>query len=925
MTNMKLLPALHAIGLAAGLHLTAAIAHAQGVCAVGDLEFTGPEPKLDRVIWLSTLTGPTLLPRVALEGTYAMVGYPEMRGGINFGGLLDANVAFQTAGLPEGDIAGTFFVSDENGHRMEAFPVIVPREKIRIDAEAYRLVAIGHYDGLAGTGAPGTPWFRRRAKAHGGDGAKESTWGFLRSFSRDDTFAMFTGGKALGENLRLRDAIDARGADDELISIDDVDGVRVPGMRWDGLLRKEKPAMDFLAGAIPEDQHAVFFPSFDAMVEVADQISDSAKPFVHLFDGRAERSLVRERYEAQLCLELDGLTRALGGQVIRETAITGSDPYMRTGTDVALLLRGSPEAIGAFLRPRVSAAAKARGVEVIEGKVAGWPHFSAHTLDRSLSSFVALTDSMVVVANSKAQLRRVLEANDGTAPRLADADEYQWFRQRYVMGEGDEDAFVVVSDAAIRRWAGPRWRIATSRRTKAAAFLADADAFLIGQSLEVDAIGEAPMELAVIGAGELDLSGRAARDTVYGTRAFLTPIAELEIGSVSKSEVAGYERWRRGFEASWGGAFDPIAIRVDARDDGLDVDLTLVPLTVRTDYRDFIDIAGNENLGEKAPAPHPEALIYWASAIDRDGRTFRQMSGILPDRVLGENGAIEWVGDHVAIWLDEDDAYFQGIREMESMDSFFEGMLGGLPVGMRIAVDSQIGAAGFLTGIRALVEEAIPGMLRYETYAHGGRKYVGVSLVDDMGFEDPPTIYYVLVPQGLIFSSSDRVIERAIDRATQAAKEDLPAVDWSDRGVALHVRGEVTKLADIEWLDLAVKDQLRSRSWGNLAILNEWRALGAEDPGGFHEERWGARLECPGGGEYVWNEGAQTMESTVYGHPAAPIDGPALPPALGTLSLGEFGLAFETYAAAPVERRAGERAAPIEEVLGLRAKVRLRR
>lgn len=417
-----------------------------------------------------------------------------------------------------------------------------------------------------------------------------------------------------------------------------------------------------------------------------------------------------------------------------------------------------------------------------------------------------------------------------------------------------------------------------------------------------------------------------ARDTVYGTRAFLTPISELEIKMVSESEVLGYERWRRSFEASWGGAFDPIAIRIGANDEGLDVDLTLVPLTVRTDYREFIDIAGDENLGTEAPAPHPEALIYWACAIDREGRTFQQFSRMLPDSVLGENNAIDWVGNHVAIWLDDDPEYFDEIRDADSMDSFLEEMLAGFPVGMRISVDSQFGAAGFLTAVRALVEEAIPGMMNYGTHGHGGRQYVSVSLAQDMGFDEAPSLYYALLPQGLILSFSDKVIERAIDRAGLAAREDLPTVDWSDRGVALHVRGEATKLADIEWLDLAVKDQLRSRSWGNLAILNEWRALGAEDPVGFHEQRWGARLVCPGAGEYVWNEEHQTMESTAFGHPAAPKDGPALPPALGELSLAQFGLVFESFAAAPLEQRQGQNVAGrVDEVLGLRAKIQLRR
>ena len=61
----------------------------------------------------------------------------------------------------------------------------------------------------------------------------------------------------------------------------------------------------------------------------------------------------------------------------------------------------------------------------------------------------------------------------------------------------------------------------------------------------------------------------------------------------------------------------------------------------------------------------------------------------------------------------------------------------------------------------------------------------------------------------------------------------------------------------------------------------------------LHEKFWQDRLLCPGGGEYVWNDQWQTMESTVYGCPGAPKDGPPAPPLLNAIKQGNFGLTFE--------------------------------
>jgi hypothetical protein len=56
---------------------------------------------------------------------------------------------------------------------------------------------------------------------------------------------------------------------------------------------------------------------------------------------------------------------------------------------------------------------------------------------------------------------------------------------------------------------------------------------------------------------------------------------------------------------------------------------------------------------------------------------------------------------------------------------------------------------------------------------------------------------------------------------------------------------------------------------------------------------WKRELNCPSGGSYRWNEQYKTMESSVYGHPAEPKNGPHVARLLGNWETGNFGLTFE--------------------------------
>jgi len=171
-------------------------------------------------------------------------------------------------------------------------------------------------------------------------------------------------------------------------------------------------------------------------------------------------------------------------------------------------------------------------------------------------------------------------------------------------------------------------------------------------------------------------------------------------------------------------------------------------------------------------------------------------------------------------------------------------------------------------------------------------------------------IYYYASGEALTLTLNEPLLKRAIDRQIARreakAKGDEPpttASSWQGESVALHVDHKLLKVlgaeydlrfANFTFLDGDYQTQMQAAAWGNLPILNEWkRRYPDQDPLLVYARFAQANLVCPGDGKYVWNEKWQTMESTVYGHPGEPKQGPPLPPVLDSIRAADFGLTFE--------------------------------
>lgn len=810
------------------------------------------------------------------------------------------------------DLAGSLYLPKDDYSGMVKLRFTIPASAAEKKGDRFYRAKMAHYQSLLDRGAPGAAWFRHQRRSaqaalgkQSGDDAEQIPW--RGAMGIQDTFDLFSGGRAVRENLQLDRDLRITGKNDELVDVASIKGISIAEIDWKPLLDDAAPKTDSLARAIPADQHAVFFPSFAAAVALADEATREGTPLSRLLLSRSEDELIKQRYERQLCLPLSELARLLGPAVIGSVVITGSDPYFFTGTDVAVLFESKQTtALKTLLLGRAGIAGSENGAKAVSGETAGiaWSGFVSS--DRRVSCYIAALNGAVAVTNSLKQLERLAAVQGGDSPALATLDEYTFFRQRYPHGDAEETALLFLSDATIRRWCSPRWRVAASRRLRSAAVISELQARFLDDLVrgQVEA-GPIHSDLPLAGGGELRLDEHGAQSSTDGSLEFQSPIIELSCDQVTKAERDAYARWRDTYQSRWRWAFDPIALRVTVKDERLAADLTVMPLIFGSDYRTLVELARGSEIAPASGDPHA-SLAQFVLALNRKSQTM-QAGANMAQGVLRVD-PLDWLGDWVSVYVDDDAEYFKELAQQSDAakaNEYLMQRLDRLPLGVHVAVKDPLKLTAVLTALRALIEQTAPKMTVWESLSYGDEPYVRVGPSERaQGMLPPgvgrPSLYYSFSSEGLVVTFNEALLKRAIDRQLlrrQAKKDGKPPPTgdrpWLGKSLCFQFDRQLLKLFE-HFGGEGMRQTLQARSWSNLPILNEWhRRYPGRDPVKLHEDFWKTRLVCPGGGEYVWNERWQTMESTAYGHPGEPKAGPASTLPLGNVTAGNFGLTFE--------------------------------
>lgn len=561
------------------------------------------------------------------------------------------------------------------------------------------------------------------------------------------------------------------------------------------LARVGAPPAEPLATMAPAEFYYVRAASLPSLFALLDQVDAWGTPAANLLDGRPEDRDVAARYEAQLGLRRGPLTRTLGPSVLGEVALVGSDPYVKEGSDVTVMLRVKDRTL-----LDVALAATLAELEQKHGKLtqetrdhSGVTVRVARSADGAVRQQRASSGDVELVSNSAQALDAVLDADQNRRARLADEPDFRYMLARDASVHADVLAYL--GDRFVAEVVGPKQKVLEARREIALGeltgpgFAALLHGVVQGKSpAKVDdlfatgLLGKDEMVHAD-GAPIAWQPGVAAR-SAWGTPSSMTPLIDLPAPTqVTPSEQASYERFARAYQERWSSYIDPVALRVSFDDAGKTVtaDLRELPLIDATEYSEAADFVGDSRLKVRA--------------LDRGARI---VAGIGADssmrRELAENVSgfahdlkLDWIGDWVAVgvadrgvWAQLVDRYVDKLPQVPSPDDDRANEIemerfATVPVYVELALRSPVQAALALAGLRVMAERTIPGMFEWgEVARHRDVPIVRIELKKSLTRElraDSPAldVFYAVTDGAILVTLQQWLIERLIDEQLDGA------------------------------------------------------------------------------------------------------------------------------------------------------------
>lgn len=658
--------------------------------------------------------------------------------------------------------------------------------------------------------------------------------GDLREEEIARQYEITTGADAIAESLQLRRMRQQafRDPGPRKLAVDKVTGIDIAEHPWEKMMAGKKPADESLARLVPHDQYYLAFKNIRKFIELSELLDQWGTNAVRAFEVTSRDYRLKERYEKQLCLRSTWLGKTLGPALLRGVAMTGSDPYLREGTDVSIIFHvtNKPLFLGAVERFIREARMEFRN-QLREDRTdyQGVTIESHVTPLREVSLHRATLGDFVVYSNSPAGVRRIIDTHQGKRKSLANGLDFQYMRTVFRADDAGEDGFVFLSDPFIRNLVGPATRIKEKRRLEAITSMYMLNYAALWNAWETGKLPATRQDLlaaACLKPEEVyDPDGKdiawnpkpaQAVSETYNTIHFATPLVELPIDLVTEQEARDYERFRLEYLGLWRQYFDPIGMRVALRGEQVKLDTYILPLIKSSTYNQLRDRTGAGTTVLDTARMPGDTLVQFLMHINPTAPERRELLSLLAN-VGGKVPGTEWLGDWLMIRLQDGEALAklamllmqaqqEGTRppEREATKLLFQ-----VPVTVGLHIKNPLVFAGVLTGLKTMVKSVLPNGVTWEPMEPA---YKGVSIVRiqatregvanfmNVGEEkDPflPAIYYVLSDGGGFYASlTESAIKQIIDIDDSVARKEGKAPvkgEKVDVNNALYVSPEAAK------------------------------------------------------------------------------------------------------------------------------------
>lgn len=608
-----------------------------------------------------------------------------------------------------------------------------------------------------------------------------------------------------------------------------VAGLPQPPHPWAQMLARlpggAKPAMEPLADAAPQDKIYLHFHDLRSLLELGQELDTWLLPLGLAMEGDAGPAHFTARYERQLGLESNGLARSMGHLAADGVAVLLGDPYLREGTDISLLFQVKNQSLLEGALASYEHKLKDSGLKL---ERQSWSHkghqvSQLSSADREVFQHSVKLGQVLVVSNSPAAVRQLIDIHEKAQPSLSQSGDFQYMRALYPFDRSKEDGFLFLGDSLVARVAGPRDKIQESRRLRAHADLqAIHNAALLHGWME----GAPPKDSqALLSRGWLQASelkhfdgspisyslDQGARSEAWGQPWRMRALADLPIDKVSQQEAQAYGRFRDTYQSYWSGYVDPVAVQIRLNDGDLDLDGRILPLIRNSDYDELVNMVGQQTM-EVRPLQSGARVVL---AVGEHAELRRVSNFLVSEMSQSKQLDINWLGDWVMAGMaDRGRLWDLALRNDAVPQSGQPPQLGmlselrELPLYVGAHIRNKLALAATLTALRKHMDTLAPGLLTWEQVE--AWRDTPITRVREANAlqsgEEPLALYYAIAGDVLLAS---------LDRATLETQINL-VLDQELLGP-----GEQTQSA------LLYAPSQGEHSWMNQVVLGmvEWGAL----------------------------------------------------------------------------------------------------
>lgn len=602
-----------------------------------------------------------------------------------------------------------------------------------------------------------------------------------------------TGSHAITQSLQLHRILNPafRDRGERTIDVATIRGIDIAEHPWQKMMAGKTPSPEPLARLVPFDNFYVHFKSIRKFIEFGEVLDQWGTNFGRAYEVTSRDYFIKERYEKQLCLRSGWQGKTFGPAVVKSLALTGSDGYLREGSDLTVIFHVTdPQLFLKGVEPFLRDARKEFGGRLRESQARYhdlWLE-SFVTPHREVSLHRAVFGQFVVYSNSPVALRRVIDAHQGRLKALADSLDFQYMRTVFRLEDEREDGFAFLSDAFIRQLVGPASKIKEKRRLEALTSLGmvtNAALFTAWETGKLPADHQALLAASALRPAEVytpegngvtwDAADQVAVSDVYNTLHFPTPLIELPLDRVTPAEAEEYNRFRMEYINFWRRYFDPVGMRFRLTDRQVRMETYILPL-IRDSHYDTLRWLAGGGTAKLDPARFSPATLIQGTMHIAQG-------------ALGRDE--DWLGDWVSLQVDDTEA-FAGLAEKWVRQDFYatppawqgddlEAFVRNFPVTLGAHIPDLKKFARELK-----IWEKNNSWLGTVTRKHLPA-YKGVERVEVTMNAEKIVLYHAVVDDAWYISTREASLNRLIDHAvarreakgTAAKKEDLIPVNAS--------------------------------------------------------------------------------------------------------------------------------------------------